>query len=157
MRSGQSTVAREANTVNTHRVRQPRINIAVCGKFHYHNYVRFVDQAGLLNRLYYSHKLSTDAAHLGIERDRAINLWPKEYLIRLHGRLTHGSLMLDFAPLYAGVWQIGALRRWAPCDILHLMLHGTGPSLIRRAKSEGAKVIVEAVNQHPRGVNEILN
>lgn len=133
-----------------------KVNIAVCGKFHYHNFIRYVEQAGLLNQFYYSHKRSTDAANLGIRRDRAINLWPKEYLVRLHGRLTRGWLAQEFAPLYADLWQIGALRRWQRCDILHLMMHGTGLKLIRRAKDEGAEVIVEPVNQHPQGMNEIL-
>ncbi|MBF6571131.1 MAG: glycosyltransferase family 4 protein [Candidatus Binataceae bacterium] len=133
------------------------VNIAVCGRFHYHNYIRYIDQAGLLNRFYYSHKRSTDAAFLGIERDRAVNLWAKEYLIRLHGRLTRGWLAQEFARLYADLWQISALRRWERCDILHLMLHGTGRKLIRRAKDEGAKVIVEPVNQHPVGMNATLD
>jgi glycosyltransferase involved in cell wall biosynthesis len=37
------------------------------------------------------------------------------------------------------------------------MLHGTGLSLIQRAKDEGARVIVEPVNQHPDGMNKILD
>jgi glycosyltransferase involved in cell wall biosynthesis len=134
-----------------------KVNVAVCGRFHYHNYVRYLDQAGLLNRFYYSHKRSTNSANLGIRRDRAVNLWPKEYLIRLHGILTKGRLIPEFYPYYADLWQIGALRRWDRCDILHLMLHGTGLSLIQRAKDEGAKVIVEPVNQHPVGMNAILD
>jgi glycosyltransferase involved in cell wall biosynthesis len=157
MRSDQLLATSAANSVQFGRFRQPKVNIAVCGRFHYHNYVRFIDQAGLLSAFYYSHKLSTNAANLGIGCDRAVNLWPKEYLIRLHGRLTRGRLMLEFAPLYAGLWQMGVLRRWDRCDILHLMLHGTGTSLVRRAKDEGAKVFVEPVNQHPHGVNEILD
>jgi glycosyltransferase involved in cell wall biosynthesis len=132
------------------------VNIAVCGGFHYYNYVRYLDQEGLLNRVYYSHKLSTDAAGLGIHLDRAINLWPKEYLIRLHGMLTKGWLVPEFYPYYAELWQLGALRRWDRCDILHLMLHGTALKLIQRAKDEGGKVIVEPVNHHPHEMNEIL-
>jgi glycosyltransferase involved in cell wall biosynthesis len=37
------------------------------------------------------------------------------------------------------------------------MMHGTGPELIRRARQEGALVIVEPVNQHPAALNAILN
>ena len=133
-----------------------KVNIAVCGKFHYHNYVRYVDQAGLLNRFYYSHSVGTNAARLGISPDRAVNSWPKEYLIRLHGILTRGWLIPELAPLYASLWQVAALRRWDRCEALHLMLHGTGLRLIRRAKREGAIVIAEPVNQHPHGQNEIL-
>lgn len=134
-----------------------KVNVAVCGRFHFHNYIRYLDQAGLLNRFYYSHKRSTDAANLGIQRDCAVNIWLKEYLVHLHARLTKGSLLPEFSPYYADLWQLGALRRWDPCDVLHLMLHGTGRSLIRRAKGEGATVVAEPVNQHPIGMNAILN
>lgn len=133
-----------------------KLNIAVCGRFHYHNYVHYLDQAGFLNRFYYSHRFATTAAHLGIAADRAVNCWPKEYLIHLHGMLTRGWLVPQLYPLYAGIWQIGALWRWTQCDLLHLMLHGTGLRLMRRAKDEGAIVLGEPVNQHPEGLNEIL-
>ena len=134
-----------------------KVNVAVCGRFHFHNYVCYLDQAGLLNRFYYSHKRSTNAANLGIQCDRAVNLWAKEYLVHLHARLTRGRLLPEFSPYYADLWQMGALRRWDPCDVLHLMLHGTGRSLIRRAKQEGATVIAEPVNQHPISMTAILN
>jgi glycosyltransferase involved in cell wall biosynthesis len=134
-----------------------KVNVAVCGRLHFHHYIRYLDQAGFLNRFYYSHKRSTDAANLGIPQNRAVNLWPKEYLIHLHGILTKGRLISEFYPYYADLWQMGALRRWDRCDILHLLLHGTGLSLIRRAKQEGATVIAEPVNQHPSGMNAILD
>lgn len=133
-----------------------RVNVAVCGKFHYHNYVRYLDHAGLLNCFYYSHSLSTSAARLGIVPDHAVNSWPKEYLIRLHGMLTRGRLIPELAPLYADLWQMGVLWRWERCDLLHQMLHGTGLKLILRAKNEGSLVIVEAFNQHPCITNELL-
>jgi glycosyltransferase involved in cell wall biosynthesis len=134
-----------------------KVNVAVCGKFHFHNYIRYVDQAGFLNRFYYSHKRSTDAANLGVQPNCAVNLWPKEYLLRLHEILTKGHLIPEFYPYYADLWQMGALRRWDRCDLLHLMLHGTGLALIRRAKQEGATVVTEPVNQHPSGMNAILD
>jgi glycosyltransferase involved in cell wall biosynthesis len=135
---------------------RPKVNIAVCGRFHFHNYVRFIDQAGMLNAFYYSHKISTDAANLGIPTTQAVNRWLKEYLIYAHGIFTHGWLVPECAPFYTDLWQAGALRQWRKCDVLHLMLHGAGVKMIRRAKSEGASVMVEAVNQHPHGLNDIL-
>jgi glycosyltransferase involved in cell wall biosynthesis len=133
-----------------------KLNIAVCGKFHYHNYVRYLEQAGLLSRFYYSHSLGTSAATLGIAPDRAINCWPKEYLIRLHAMLTRGWLIPELAPIYADIWQMGVLRRWKQCDLFHVMLHGTAHRLVRRAKREGATVLAEPVNQHPQALYEIL-
>jgi glycosyltransferase involved in cell wall biosynthesis len=156
MRFDESLVAGAANSVQAEMFRRAKVNIAVCGRFHYHNYVRFIDQAGFLNRFYYAHRLSTDAANLRISADRAVNRWLKEYLIRAHGMLTSGWMMEEFASLYSDIWQIGVLKRWTQCDIFHLMLHGTGIKLIRRAKDEGATVIVEAVNQHPQAANDIL-
>jgi len=134
-----------------------KINLAVCGKFHYHNYVRYLDQANLLGRFYYSHRFSTDAAALGISEEHAVNLWVKQYALEAHDRLTRGWLVQELAPWYGDLWQRGVLGHWAKSDILHLLLHGTGRSLIRRAKSEGSCVIVEAVNQHPEGMMAILS
>jgi glycosyltransferase involved in cell wall biosynthesis len=156
MQSDQSPATSGANSVQPRAFRL-KVNIAVCGRFHYHNYVRYVRQAGLLHRFFYSHSRASDASSLGIERERAVNVWPKEYLLRLHGMISRGRLIPELYPVYAGLWQMGALRRWDRCDILHLMLHGTGIKMIRRAKDEGAKVIVEPVNQHPQGMNEILH
>ncbi len=130
--------------------------LSAAGFINYHNYVHYLDEDGLLNHFYYSHSRASDAASLGIERERAINIWPKEYLIRLHVMVTRGWMIQQFAPLYADLWQMGVLRRWERCDLLHLMLHGTGLKLIRRAKDEGVKVIAEPVYQHPRRINELL-
>jgi glycosyltransferase involved in cell wall biosynthesis len=134
-----------------------KINLAVCGKFHYHNYVRYLEQTSLLGRFYYSHRFSTNAAALGISEEHAVNLWVKQYMLEAHDRFTSGRLVHELAPWYGDLWQRGVLRRWAKSDILHLLLHGTGRSLIRRAKSEGSCVIVEAVNQHPEGMMVILS
>jgi len=157
MESNQSLVTGAANSAQFATVERARVNIAVCGRFHYHNYLRFVDRRGFLNAFYYSHKVSADAASLGIGFEQAINCWPKEYLIRAHGMLMRGWLIPEFAPLYGDLWQISALKRWRRCDVLHLMLHGTGLKMMGHAKHEGAEVVVEAVNQHPQGFNEIMH
>ena len=65
-------------------------------------------------------------------------------------------MIAQLAPVYGALWQLGVLRKWASCDLLHVMLHGTGLKLIQRARSDGAKVIVEPVNQHPEKVNQLL-
>jgi glycosyltransferase involved in cell wall biosynthesis len=134
-----------------------KVNLAVCGKFHYHNYVRYLEQANLLGRFYYSHRFSTNAAALKISQEHAVNLWVKQYTLEAHDRITRGWLVHELAPWYGDLWQRGVLRLWAKSDILHLLLHGAGRSLIRRAKCEGTCVIVEAVNQHPEGMMAILS
>lgn len=133
-----------------------RVNLAVCGRYHYHNYARYLDQAGVLSRFYYSHRRTTDAASLGIAPARTINLWPKEYLIHGHGMLTQGWMMHECAPVYATLWQMGALWRWRPCDILHLMMDGSGGLLMNRARREGSRIIGDAVTCHPDLFAEIM-
>jgi len=132
-----------------------KVNLAVCGRFHYHNYVKYLASLGILNRFYYSHKLSTDAAALGINKEQAVNLWGKEYLLGIHGRLTRGRLVREMYVWYANLWQAGVLRRWDQCDLLHLMLHGTGITVAKRARSEGCVVVAEPVNQHIEAANAI--
>ena len=134
-----------------------KVNIAVCGRFHYHHYVRYLDRAGLLGRFYYSHRMSSNADTLQMTRERAVNLFAKEYLLGVHNRFARGWMASEFAPLYADLWQAGVLRRWAACDVLHLMLHGSGAALIRRARREGSAVAAEAVNRHPEALNAILS
>src|SRR4051794_22806173 len=62
------------------------VNITVCGRFHYHHYVSYIDKAGALGRFYYAHRISTDASFLKIDPRRAVNIWIKEYLIHCHNR-----------------------------------------------------------------------
>jgi glycosyltransferase involved in cell wall biosynthesis len=133
-----------------------KVNVAVCGRFHLHNYIRYLDQAGVLNCFYYSHKRSTDAANLGIQRNRAINLWAKEYLIRLHGKLDKVRPLSKFTPYYAALWQMGALHNWTDCDLLHFVMDGASKRLIARARQEGSVIVAEAVTAHPSLFGSIL-
>lgn len=134
-----------------------KVNLAVCGKFHYGNYARYVERAGLLNQFIYSHRLGTDAAALGVPQDKLVNVWLKEYLFNLHLRLfnSHG-LELAFNTA-AELWERLALRRWQDCDLLHIMLDGTGRSLLRRARRHGSVTIGEPLNSHPETYYAILN
>lgn len=134
-----------------------KVNVAVSGKFHYHNYVRYLDSKGILNRFYYAHKLSTDADELGVSKNKLVNIWIKEYLLQAHSQYMPRLGSESMKPFYRWLWGIGSLARWSPCDVLHIMLHGGGIGLIRRAKSEGSFVLGEPVNAHPDLQNDILN
>lgn len=134
-----------------------KVNIAVSGKFHFHNYVRFLDAQGVLNRFYYAHKLSTNADVLGVKAEKLVNIWIKEYLLQAHSQFLPRLGSEAFKPFYRKIWEIGSLTRWLPCDVLHIMLHGGGRGLIRRAKSERSLIIGEPVNAHPDIQNDILN
>jgi glycosyltransferase involved in cell wall biosynthesis len=134
-----------------------KINLAVCGRFHYHNYVRFLSEQGILNRFYFSHRISTNCKTLGLERAQAINIWPKEYLLGLHNRLLRGRYELQMTPLYANLWQAGVLNKWKRADAFHFMLHGNALRLCRRAKREGSIIIAEAVNSHIEDMHAIVD
>lgn len=133
-----------------------RINVAVSGKFHFHNYVRFLEEAGVLGRFYYAHRMSTGPRELGIPGERLVNVWMKEYLLQGHARLFPKLGAERAKPYYRAFWGAVALARWQDCDALHIMLHGGGRSLIRRARSEGALIVGEPVNVHPEVQNAIL-
>ena len=136
------------------REKMTSVNIAVCGKFHYFNYVKYLTEAGVLSRIYFSHKL--DAVNqLGVDPSRAVNIWPKEYLIQAHGRLLRDRFE-GLLPAYGKIWSLGALASWVPAEILHVMAHGFSLSLIARARADGARILAEAVNTHPANQREIL-
>lgn len=134
-----------------------KVNVAVCGKFHYHNYIKYLHQQGLLNRFYYSHKRSTSSTTLGVPLDKLVNIWGKEYLVMGHAKLFNNKGTNQLFPLYHDLWQTLALKAWSSSDLFHLMLHGTGLKLLERAKNEGTKTIGEPVNSHPAKLVELLS
>jgi glycosyltransferase involved in cell wall biosynthesis len=130
------------------------VNIAVCGKFHFHNYVKYLDNAGVLSRLYFSHKLHA-SSQFGVDPSRLVNIWPKEYLVQAHGRIL-GDRLASFHMAYGKIWSSGTLASWVPAEILHVMAHGYGLSVMSRARADGARIVAEAVNTHPVNRQEIL-
>lgn len=134
-----------------------RVNVAVCGKFHYHNYLKYIDKSGILNQFFYSHRMSTNSASLSVPKKKLVNIWIKEYLLRMHLLVFNYRGSDQLFPFYHDLWEILALLRWNRCDILHIMLHGTGRKLIRRARTENSLVIGEPVNSHPEILNAILS
>lgn len=125
-----------------------KVNIAVCGKFHFANYVGQLAAAGVLGRFYFSHRRDA-VEQLDFGESWAINFPLKEYLVQAHGRLL-GAKLADLAfPLYGLLWSRATLSRWQPADILHFMAHGHEVPLVERARSDGATILAEAVNTHP--------
>lgn len=134
-----------------------KVNVAVCGRFHYHNYIKYLHQAGVLGRFYYSHKIATGSKALSVPADKLVNIWPKEYLVRGHLRLLgERGASLAF-PFYATLWQTGVLKNYARCDIIHVMLHGTAHRVVERARRDGTAILGEPVNAHPEIMNRLLN
>jgi glycosyltransferase involved in cell wall biosynthesis len=132
-----------------------KVNIAVCGRFHYHNYVKYIHDSGYLKTFYFSHKLSS-GRKIGIPKKNYLNGWIKEYLLHFHSRKLSGIGKDFFYPLYHYWWEKTVLFNWTQADVWHIMLHGTSNKIIQRAKREGSVVIGEAVNTHPLTMNRLL-
>jgi glycosyltransferase involved in cell wall biosynthesis len=135
----------------------PIANVAVCGRFHYHNHIRFLDEAGVLNRFYYAARISVRGKQLGLPESRVVNGFLKEYAVHLHARLLGDRWRIPIQAFFHDWWQRHALKHWSQAGILHTMLHGNSRLLIARAHQEGSLVIGEPVNSHPDDVRSLLN
>lgn len=153
-----------------------RVNVAVCGIFHHRKYIGELSrrrwdgsvaghgvQAGegsaagdVLSAFYFSHKRETDAMALGISAGRAYNCWAKEYLYRGMEKGLGTGVAASIGWLTHDLWQAQVLRRWERCDVLQLMLHGTGLKIMARARAEGSINLGEPVNAHPEVLHALL-
>lgn len=130
-----------------------RVNVAVCGRFHCHQYVKFLDQQGILEKVYFSYKRNFD---FGVEGCRQRNKWLKEYLMRFHLRFLGEAAIEFMLPVYHKVWEMAVLRDWVKADVAHFVLHGAALRVLQRCKETGAMVIGEVVNAHPDLADRIL-
>ncbi len=134
-----------------------KVNITVSGKFHYHNYIKYLDEHQVLNKFYYSHKISTNSLQLQVDKKKLVNIWIKEYLLRANILFSSYQKAEKNFPIYHDIWEFIALSKWDKCDIYHAMLHGASRNLIRKAKNQGSLIVGEPVNSHPKNFNTILN
>lgn len=131
-----------------------KVSVAVCGRFHFHNYVEKLDEFGILDTFYYSHKVRNSA--FSLTHSRTVNIWPKEYALRAHAKLLGRRLSDTLYPAYHDLWQLGVQLNWRPTPLLHVMAHGTSRKIVKRAKREGSIVIGEVVNTHPIYHDQLL-
>lgn len=130
------------------------LNIAVCGKFHYPKYLKYLYQENFLRNFYCSYKLG---ANFGIPPEKNNNKFLKEYLYNLHMRTLGERGLSEFAPVYHRLWQNSVKRIFRPSEINHFMIHGNCNDLIALCKKEGCVTIGEAVNAHPVYQDRLLN
>ena len=134
-----------------------KVNIAVCGRFHYGKTLKYLDAAGKLNRFYHSSRLGRDQEYFGGRFEQSRNLWLKEYLMFGHARVVGATYLHQGLQLYEAMWRRSVLRNWSKADIFHYLLHGNCQSLIDRARQDGSIVIGEPVNSHPVVVDQLMN
>ncbi len=130
-----------------------RINLIVCGKFHYENYVKFLDERGDLDTLYFSHKLSSFRSVSILNRK---NLFIKEYLLGLHLALLKDRFLSVAMPVYHAIWSISCRLLFQPSQTNIFLIHGNCLSAIRRSKGQGRIVIGEVVNIHPVELERVM-
>jgi glycosyltransferase involved in cell wall biosynthesis len=133
-----------------------KVDIAVCGLAHYKGFIEYISKAGLLNKFYYSHKLSTNHQKLGILPSEATNLFPKEYLIHLYGRIFR-SKFRRLKDIFALIWQLQLLNHAQKhCDILDFAMHGTFLYALKRLGSNYKKFIGHPLTAHPFTKRKII-
>ena len=129
------------------------VNIAVCGKFHYLQYIPFMENS-ILNHVFCSTRPSFIKALPDNIELKVVNPFLKQYLTHGHLRYLKRIGYDKLSPLYVDYWQRRCLSYWSSAPIFHFMLHGNCLKLIHRAKNEGSIIIGEPVNAHP---NDIFN
>lgn len=136
---------------------RPSVNIAVCGNFGQLPLVPELAGVADIRRVYYAARIASDAASLGLAREQAQNLFIKEYLLQAHARFLHHARADVFYPLYDKIWQWGVRRSWVSCDVLHAVATGATVPVVRRAREEGAGVLMHPVTSHPALFREALD
>lgn len=133
-----------------------RVNVAVCGIFHFRPYIGELARLGVLENFYYSHKRSTDGNALGIPNDRAHNLWLKEYLLRALDKAWPFGSTEPVHHVFHDLWERQLIAQWRDCDLFHVMLHGTARKALRMCQEKGIVTLGEPVMTHPRKLQFLL-
>ncbi|WP_159015915.1 glycosyltransferase family 4 protein [Cognatiluteimonas profundi] len=129
------------------------LSIAVCGRFHFHKWVKDLDAAQVKTVIHYSHKIGQKPFG---ELD-ARNKHLKEYLMQLHGRVLGDRLLPVMLPCYHRIWENAVVADLPKVNVAHVMLHGNVLEVIKKHRANGAFVIGEAVNAHVSVLAEILD
>lgn len=131
-----------------------KVDIAVCGRFHYHKYVKYLAEKGVLNKIYFSYKRSFN---FGLEKRYLQNYPLKEYLMFFNIRyLKQWRIEKNLLVLHK-IWETQVARNKPKADILHIMIHGNSEKIIQKYKQSGKVVIGEAVNVYPTKQLKIIN
>ncbi|WP_083967113.1 glycosyltransferase family 4 protein [Methylosinus sp. R-45379] len=134
-----------------------KINVCVNGLFRYRNYIQYYDKANELGKFYFSHRMKTAAGNLGVQKEKLINFWPKEYL--LHVGLALNPLFNE-DKLYIGIceaWQAAVMASWEDCDVVEAVTGGIADRVLRFAKKRGARIVGHPVNSHPLTYAYLVN
>lgn len=128
------------------------VDIAVCGRFHYHKYLKLLVEKNLLNKIFFSYKIGYDFN--GVNKHYLQNFPIKEYLLYLDLYFLKKFGYKYFLKMGHFIWQKQVLNyikknQNSLANNLHVMIHGVESDIINFYKKNNKIVIGEAVNAHP--------
>lgn len=128
-----------------------KINIVVCGKFHYDKYSHHLGDC--LDKVYFSHKPKSFGK---LAASKKSNHSLKEYMLGLHLKILKEFALDVCLPFYHRVWESSVLSSFEPSDANIFLLHGNSKRIIKKCRDMGKIVIGEAVNLHPHVLDQRL-
>lgn len=127
-------------------------SIIVCGKFHYHYYVKYLERN--LRQIYFSHRISES---FSVPKFKRSNLFVKEYAVGFHLRAFGRRYFNYFVRVYHLIWKASLYFSYKNDNLNMVMLHGNCGALISRIKKNGGVVIGDAVTLHPVVSKKIID
>ncbi len=132
---------------------QPEVTLIVCGRFHFHKYVKFLYLQKVLKKFIYSYKIHYD---FGISKKYVKNFFFKEYLMYLGKLFAKGNLFNKYLILLHNLWQYQVIKLKPKGNIVHFLVHGNCYKVVEKYRKKGIKVIGEVVNVHPTEQERLL-
>lgn len=133
-----------------------RVNLCVNGSFRYPQYVRHLDEAGVLGRFSYAHRRSTTASAMGLSSADTQNLWFKEYALQAACRLLPTTAAAHAEEVLCDLWQSAVIRRWRDCDSVEAVIGAVADRVLALAKQRGSRTVGHPVCAHPDAVSALV-
>ncbi|PAC30620.1 glycosyltransferase family 4 protein [Flectobacillus sp. BAB-3569] len=133
-----------------------KIDYLICGRFHLHKYLKFVEKRGALGNFYYSYKVNYNFGV--INKTRLHNFPLKEYLLYAGLKFLPRIFFDRYLRFLHKIWQKQVLNSCTyNGDIVVSLLHGNTHEILKEYKKKGIPVVGYAVNAHPLHQYEILD
>lgn len=129
------------------------MSLVVCGRFHYHKYVRLLSANGCLNKFVYSYRINYN---FGLGRGQAQNHPLKEYLMYAGLKFLGEHYFYRLLSVLHGIWQRQVLSQKPAGNIAHFLVHGNCYRVMEQYKKRGMVIIGEVVNVHPNTQEALL-
>jgi glycosyltransferase involved in cell wall biosynthesis len=132
------------------------INICVNGLFRYDKYIKEISDLGVLNKFYYSHRISTSAHSLHIDNAQANNIWLKEYALHSLLRIAPGIPPSALMTTLGDFWQRAVISQWRDAEVVQAVIGELADHILEFAQKRGARTVGHPVTSHPAYLVEAL-